>query len=177
MTYVLEGFGRVLFSFCEDDFFTTRMLVKELRHVVNFAVKEDPEIMPLIVLLELFVGDDTFCGHYPCYFPGKVYDVAKFLDEHPGGEEVIFAEAGKDATESFEDVGHSDEARDILKTLFIGTFGEPEKLKGEKPKPKAAAVSEPPTPKAHHNPGGPSILTFLLPLAALGAYFAWRFYG
>lgn len=29
---------------------------------------------------------------------------------------------GKDATESFEDVGHSDEARDILKTLFIGTF-------------------------------------------------------
>lgn len=33
---------------------------------------------------------------------------------------------GKDATESFEDVGHSDEAREILKTLFIGTFGEPE---------------------------------------------------
>jgi cytochrome b involved in lipid metabolism len=31
---------------------------------------------------------------------------------------------GKDATESFEDVGHSDEAREILKTLFIGTFGE-----------------------------------------------------
>jgi len=31
---------------------------------------------------------------------------------------------GKDATESFEDVGHSDEAREILNTLFIGTFGE-----------------------------------------------------
>lgn len=30
----------------------------------------------------------------------------------------------KDATESFEDVGHSDEAREILKTLFVGTFGE-----------------------------------------------------
>lgn len=29
---------------------------------------------------------------------------------------------GKDATEAFEDVGHSDEARDILKTLLIGTF-------------------------------------------------------
>jgi cytochrome b involved in lipid metabolism len=24
-----------------------------------------------------------------------VYDVAKFLDEHPGGEEVIVAEAGE----------------------------------------------------------------------------------
>lgn len=34
---------------------------------------------------------------------------------------------GKDATESFEDVGHSDEAREILDTLFIGTLaGEPE---------------------------------------------------
>ena len=29
---------------------------------------------------------------------------------------------GKDATEAFEDVGHSDEARDILKGLFIGNF-------------------------------------------------------
>jgi hypothetical protein len=92
-----------------------------------------------------------------------VYNVTKFIDEvrffslfrvffrfpnrlaayqHPGGEEVILAEAGtcnsriiailtrlsdaifsgKDATEAFEDVGHSDEARDILKTLFIGDF-------------------------------------------------------
>lgn len=29
---------------------------------------------------------------------------------------------GKDATESFEDVGHSDEARDQLKGLYIGEF-------------------------------------------------------
>lgn len=29
---------------------------------------------------------------------------------------------GKDATEAFEDVGHSDEARDILKGLFVGDF-------------------------------------------------------
>jgi cytochrome b involved in lipid metabolism len=29
---------------------------------------------------------------------------------------------GKDATESFEDVGHSDEARELLKGLLVGTF-------------------------------------------------------
>ena len=29
---------------------------------------------------------------------------------------------GQDATEAFEDVGHSDEARDILKGLQIGTL-------------------------------------------------------
>ncbi|KAG8742346.1 hypothetical protein FRC10_001627 [Ceratobasidium sp. 414] len=53
---------------------------------------------------------------------GKVYDVTKFLDEHPGGDEVITAEGGKDATEAFEDVGHSDEAREILQGLYVADF-------------------------------------------------------
>jgi len=55
---------------------------------------------------------------------GKVYAVAKFLDEHPGGDEVLLQEAGKDATDAFEDVGHSDEARDILKTYQVGICTE-----------------------------------------------------
>ncbi|XP_059849092.1 cytochrome b5 [Hypanus sabinus] len=50
----------------------------------------------------------------------KVYDVSKFLEEHPGGEEVLFEQAGGDATESFEDVGHSSDAREMLKQYFIG---------------------------------------------------------
>ncbi|KAJ8482643.1 hypothetical protein ONZ45_g14874 [Pleurotus djamor] len=53
---------------------------------------------------------------------GKVYDVTKFLDEHPGGDEVILAEAGQDATEAFEDVGHSDEARALLPGMLVGDF-------------------------------------------------------
>ncbi|KIH64489.1 cytochrome b5-like Heme/Steroid binding domain protein [Ancylostoma duodenale] len=51
-----------------------------------------------------------------------VYDVSKFLDEHPGGLEVIAELAGKDATASFEDVGHSKDARDMAKEYLIGTF-------------------------------------------------------
>ncbi|KAJ1083779.1 hypothetical protein NDU88_003934 [Pleurodeles waltl] len=39
---------------------------------------------------------------------------------HPGGEEVLFEQAGGDATESFEDVGHSIDAREMLKQYFIG---------------------------------------------------------
>ncbi|XP_078256920.1 cytochrome b5 type B isoform X2 [Rhinoraja longicauda] len=39
---------------------------------------------------------------------------------HPGGEEVLFEQAGGDATESFEDVGHSSDAREMLKQYFIG---------------------------------------------------------
>lgn len=39
-----------------------------------------------------------------------------------GGEEVLLDVAGQDATEAFEDVGHSDEARETLDQLLIGTL-------------------------------------------------------
>lgn len=51
---------------------------------------------------------------------GHVYDVGRFLDEHPGGEEVILELAGMDATEGFDQIGHSDDARDLLKTMLVG---------------------------------------------------------
>lgn len=37
-----------------------------------------------------------------------------------GGEEVLLDVGGQDATEAFEDVGHSDEAREILDGLLVG---------------------------------------------------------
>lgn len=40
--------------------------------------------------------------------------------QHPGGDEVLFGEVGRDATEAFEDVGHSDEAREILAKYYVG---------------------------------------------------------
>ncbi|PGH27703.1 hypothetical protein AJ80_00490 [Polytolypa hystricis UAMH7299] len=52
----------------------------------------------------------------------KIYDVTKFVDEHPGGEEVLLDVAGQDSTEAFEDVGHSDEAREILEPMLVGTL-------------------------------------------------------
>ncbi|NXL36734.1 CYB5B protein, partial [Glaucidium brasilianum] len=51
---------------------------------------------------------------------GRVYDVTRFLEEHPGGEEVLLEQAGRDATEGFEDVGHSMDAREMLKQYYIG---------------------------------------------------------
>lgn len=53
-------------------------------------------------------------------YNGKVYDVTKYIDEHPGGEEVVLDVAGIDATEAFNDIGHSDDAHDILKDLLVG---------------------------------------------------------
>jgi cytochrome b involved in lipid metabolism len=51
---------------------------------------------------------------------GQVYNVTDFVDEHPGGEEVLLDVAGQDATQAFEDVEHSEQARAILGTLFVG---------------------------------------------------------
>eukprot|EP00897_Mesotaenium_endlicherianum_P009156 jgi/Mesen1/8269/ME000448S07420 len=55
---------------------------------------------------------------------GKVYDVTRFLDEHPGGDEVMLSVTGIDATDDFEDVGHSTGARMQLADYLIGDFDQ-----------------------------------------------------
>jgi cytochrome b involved in lipid metabolism len=52
----------------------------------------------------------------------KVYDVTKYLDDHPGGAEVMLDVAGQDADEFFEDIGHSNDARAELKKYYIGDY-------------------------------------------------------
>ncbi|XP_042607973.1 cytochrome b5-like [Cyprinus carpio] len=63
----------------------------------------------------------------------KVYDVTKFLEEHPGGEEVLREQAGGDATESFEDVGHSTDAREMASSMVIGELHPDDRDKLAKP--------------------------------------------
>lgn len=58
----------------------------------------------------------------------KVYDVTKFMDEHPGGEEVLLEQAGKDASEIFEDVSHSADAKDMMKAYLVGELPENERV-------------------------------------------------
>ena len=43
----------------------------------------------------------------------KVYDVSSYLDDHPGGVEIVTDLAGQDSTEDYDDVGHS------VRFLFI----------------------------------------------------------
>ncbi|ODV83862.1 hypothetical protein CANARDRAFT_29593 [[Candida] arabinofermentans NRRL YB-2248] len=50
----------------------------------------------------------------------KVYNCSEYLDEHPGGEEVILDCAGTDATEPFDDIGHSEDAREMLDSMLVG---------------------------------------------------------
>ncbi|PWN53534.1 putative cytochrome b5 [Violaceomyces palustris] len=96
---------------------------------------------------------------------GKVYDVSKFMDEHPGGDEVLISEAGKDATEAFEDVGHSDDARSLLGPMFVGEIeGGAVSVK------QKTAVSTGPAAQGSSNP-----IFMFLPLILLGAYVAYRY--
>ncbi|XP_029037049.1 cytochrome b5-like isoform X1 [Osmia bicornis bicornis] len=60
----------------------------------------------------------------------KVYDVTLFLDQHPGGEEVILDQGGKDGTEVFEDIGHSSDARKIMESYKIGEIVESQRTEG-----------------------------------------------
>ena len=55
----------------------------------------------------------------------KVYDVSVYMDEHPGGDIIMDALPGMDATLLFDDVGHSDEALEIMEGLCIGTLVTP----------------------------------------------------
>lgn len=51
---------------------------------------------------------------------GKVYDITKFVSEHPGGD-IIMDGVGKDATQLFNDeFPHSDHAIKVLESYQIG---------------------------------------------------------
>lgn len=51
---------------------------------------------------------------------GKVYDVTKFMDDHPGGPEILMNVAGMEATEQFEEVFHSENAKKMLPEYYVG---------------------------------------------------------
>ncbi|KAK1710883.1 cytochrome b5-like heme/steroid binding domain-containing protein [Colletotrichum acutatum] len=67
---------------------------------------------------------------------GKVYDVTKYADDHPGGIEVLKDVAGYDGTESFEYVGHSEDAYRTLEEFQIGLLVDhvsPQERNGKAP--------------------------------------------
>nr|ANQ46486.1 cytochrome b5 [Santalum album] len=103
---------------------------------------------------------------------GKVYNLTPFMDDHPGGDEVLLSATGKDATNDFEDVGHSDNAREMMDKYYIGEI-DPSSvpLKRTYVRPNDAA----------YNPDKTSefvikILQFLVPLLILGLALAVRQY-
>jgi len=50
---------------------------------------------------------------------GYVADVTAFIPDHPGGKAILDG-LGKDATPLFEDVGHSETAKELFLSFRIG---------------------------------------------------------
>ncbi|KAJ4766763.1 Cytochrome b5 [Rhynchospora pubera] len=107
---------------------------------------------------------------------GKVYDVTKFLEDHPGGEEVLLhASASGDATDAFENVGHSTSATSMMESYLIGSvegYVAPYAATGE--------ASSRPTSSAQGNKGpassSASFVDYLLPvLVLIFAFVAWYY--
>ncbi|KAJ8736722.1 hypothetical protein PYW08_007378 [Mythimna loreyi] len=72
-----------------------------------------------------------------------VYDVSEFKQDHPGGPDVLMANIGKDASQCFFDVGHSDIALDWRKQFVLGEVVDEERWPV---KERVAAPQEEPEP-------------------------------
>lgn len=97
---------------------------------------------------------------------GKVYDVTDFLEEHPGGYDIIVSAAGKDATQEFDDIGHSKTAKQLLDKYLIGNY-EGGDTAPAKPEVKSVSTSDKSAPS-------PALRTLhvLLPLILLAVAIA-----
>ena len=104
----------------------------------------------------LIIGNERTGG-------AKVYDVTKYLEDHPGGDAVLLELAGKYADDMFEDIGHSMNARQQLKEFLVGTLDATEE--------ELAALRAP----AHTGNGDSFLLVAVAGalIAAVGGYFVF----
>jgi cytochrome P450/NADPH-cytochrome P450 reductase len=89
-------------------------------------------------------------GDYWIAVWGGVYDVSEWIYHHPGGAEVYIQNYGHDASQAFNQAGHSDEAWKLAQTFKVGRLKD-----GATPPPRVG----PPTLTAgyvhSHAPGAP----------------------
>ncbi|XP_020592402.1 cytochrome b5-like [Phalaenopsis equestris] len=93
----------------------------------------------------------------------SVYDVTKYLDDHPGGDDVLISATGRDSTEEFEDAGHSKTARELMKDYCVGEID----------KSHVNVISEleiftKEKPSNYELFNSPTLLNWLLPAALVG---------
>lgn len=91
----------------------------------------NPEKQPLKSrAVRIFTREDlvTHSNTSSCWISrnGKVYDVTGFLQDHPGGDDLLLNYAGKDVGEIMKDPDehdHSDSAYEMLEEYCIGRLG------------------------------------------------------
>ncbi len=94
-----------------------------------------------------------------------MYDVTKFLEDHPGGPEILHNVAGQECTTNFEEVFHSQKARKMMAKYVVG------RLEGSTV-PDGAELKQGQTGGGESGPGGnnSAIIAAVVVLMALLYY-------
>ncbi|KAK8565204.1 hypothetical protein V6N12_058776 [Hibiscus sabdariffa] len=103
---------------------------------------------------------------------GKVYNVTEFLEDHPGGDEVLLKATGKNASDDFKDVGHSSSARAMMDEFYVGDIDT-------STVPTQTNYAPPIQPHFEQDKTSyfvAKLLQFLVPLLILGLAFGVHFY-
>ncbi|KAI2786819.1 NADH-cytochrome b5 reductase 1 [Penicillium oxalicum] len=96
---------------------------------------------------------------------GQVFDITEYLQDHPGGAEILVEVAGKDATADYEDVGHSEDAREIMQPYLIGVLKDAQQFV----RPKAVRVVTQSAPESSKPSSSSTIGTVAVVAGTLGA--------
>ncbi|XP_022979314.1 cytochrome b5-like [Cucurbita maxima] len=121
---------------------------------------------------------------------GKVYDVTSLLEEHPGGDEVLLLATERDATDDFEEVGHSLTASEQMEEYYVGNLDMatlPKAVANRPPAPQSGTATTaaakptaaaPTTTSSAESPGSLiKVFQVLIPLLILGIAFYMQYYG
>eukprot|EP00961_Rhodomonas_salina_P138248 1859804-Rhodomonas_salina.6 len=84
------------------------------------------------------------CGVSP--IDGCVFDLSSYVDKHPGGKAVLSRNSGKDMSDSFKRIGHSEKAKLQMAAFYVADLQETEegKAMAEAKKQAVAAAFVPP---------------------------------
>ncbi|KAH7242908.1 hypothetical protein B0J15DRAFT_565833, partial [Fusarium solani] len=95
-----------------------------------------------------------------------VYNVTEYVRDHPGGVDALIDVAGTDATAAYQDVGHSEDADEILEGYCIGQSAEGDRFKPQK---SIKLVQQAPPPPARKSSSSATPYSLGLLKVALGS--------
>ncbi|KAM0429769.1 hypothetical protein ACHAPT_006375 [Fusarium lateritium] len=102
---------------------------------------------------------------------GQVYNVTKYIHDHPGGADILIEAAGEDATVDFDNAGHSEDAFEIMAEYRVGKYkGAP-----RKDAPKRVTLQPKAAPKANLGNLKWTVVATAAISSALGLHQAYRF--
>merc|ERR1711913_134777 len=101
-----------------------------------------------------------------------IFQRSLFSEDLSNESEILIETAGKDASEAFEDVGHSTDAREMMEEYFLGDVREEDRIGSVDTGPKSWATG---TSTTQNEESG--WISWLFPMAlALGASAFYRLY-